>query len=521
MISTFLISIHTFLGTLVADTSYELIVGSYTAKGNSGIEVFDFNSNNANTSLTYTRQCSNASYLTLSSDGKKLFATSENASDKATISSFLLGRNNQFELSSTEKTVGAHPCFVLYREGLGTIYSANYTGGSISVFKTSSGNLLPISQHIKYSGSSINKKRQDASHAHQVVLSPDQNYLYVNDLGTDQIHKHKIYADGTLDEKSTSIKIDAGSGPRHLVFNSAGTTAYLLNELKSRVDVFKVSEEKFERVQKIDADKIKGDNASADIHISPDGKWLLTSNRITSNEITVFKIIADGTLEKIYHQPVAKTPRNFSFDPTGKYVLVASQDENKIQVFSFDAQTGMMTDLKKDIQVTMPVCIQFRKVEKEIDIEERIKTLGINLIKPSAPIANYVKYVQTGNLIFLSGHGPDKPGGGYVTGKLGTELVVEEGQAAARLTGISLLSTLKMAVGDLNRVKRIVKVLGMVNSSPDFTQQPLVMNGFSNLMVEVFGDKGRHARSAVGVNALPNNFAVEIEMIVELKDDQQ
>ena len=104
---------------------------------------------------------------------------------------------------------------------------------------------------------------------------------------------------------------------------------------------------------------------------------------------------------------------------------------------------------------------------------------------------------------------------------LGTELVVEEGQSAARLTGISLLSTLKMAVGDLNRVKRIVKVLGMVNSSPDFTQQPLVMNGFSNLMVEVFGDKGRHARSAVGVNALPNNFAVEIEMIVELKNEEQ
>jgi enamine deaminase RidA (YjgF/YER057c/UK114 family) len=226
----------------------------------------------------------------------------------------------------------------------------------------------------------------------------------------------------------------------------------------------------------------------------------------------------NGTLKKIYHQPVAKTPRNFSFDPTGKYVLVASQDENKIQVFSFDTQTGMMADTKNDIQVQAPVCIQFRKVEKEVDAEERIKTLGINLIKPSAPIANYVKYVQVGNLIFLSGHGPDKPGGGVVTGKLGSDLVVEDGQAAARLTGISLLSTLKVAIGDLNRVKRIVKVLGLVNSTPDFIQQPLVMNGFSNLMVEVFGDRGKHARSAVGVNSLPNNFAVEIEMIVELKD---
>jgi 6-phosphogluconolactonase (cycloisomerase 2 family) len=155
-----------------------------------------------------------------------------------------------------------------------------------------------------------------------------------------------------------------------MVFNQSGTMAYLLNELKSRIDVFKIMGDKFERTQSIDADKIKGDNASADIHISPDGKWLLTSNRITSNEITVFNILDNGTLKKIYHQPVAKTPRNFSFDPTGKYVLVASQDESKIQVFSFDTQSGMMTDTKKDIQVEMPVCIQFRKVEKEVDAEE-------------------------------------------------------------------------------------------------------------------------------------------------------
>ena len=521
MISIMLITLHTFFSTLVTDTSYELIVGSYTKNGNPGIEVFDFNTNSANSTKLYTRNSSNASYLAIPSNGKSLYAVSENGSDKATVSSFTLGTNNQFELTGAEKTIGAHPCFVLYREASATVYTANYTGGSVSVFKTDHGKILPLSQHIKYSGSSINKSRQSSSHAHQVVLSPDQNYLYVNDLGTDEIHRHKIYADGTLDEKSTTIKIEPGSGPRHMVFNQTGTMAYLLNELKSRIDVFKIIGDKFERTQSIDADKIKGDNASADIHISPDGKWLLTSNRITSNEITVFNVLDNGTLKKIYHQPVAKTPRNFSFDPTGKYVLVASQDESRIQVFSFDTQTGMMTDTKKDIQVEMPVCIQFRKAEKEVDAEERIKNFGINLIKPSAPIANYVKYVQVGNLIFLSGHGPDKLGGGYVIGKLGSDLVVEEGQAAARLTGISLLSTLKVAIGDLNRVKRIVKVLGLVNSTPDFIQQPLVMNGFSNLMVDVFGDRGRHARSAVGVNALPNNFAVEIEMIVELKNEQQ
>jgi enamine deaminase RidA (YjgF/YER057c/UK114 family) len=102
-------------------------------------------------------------------------------------------------------------------------------------------------------------------------------------------------------------------------------------------------------------------------------------------------------------------------------------------------------------------------------------------------------------------------------GHLGKDVTIEEGQLAARLTGISMISTLKAHIGDLNRVKRIVKVLGLVNSEPNFTQQPQVMNGFSNLMVEIFGERGKHARSALGVAALPNNISVEIEMIVELK----
>lgn len=165
----------------------------------------------------------------------------------------------------------------------------------------------------------------------------------------------------------------------------------------------------------------------------------------------------------------------------------------------------------------MPVCLVFVKPQPETDAEASIRSNNITLIPPTAPIANYVKYVQVGNTVYLSGHGPDKPEGGQVFGKLGKDLTIEQGQAAARLTGISLISTLRGYIGDLNRVKRIVKVVGLVNCTPDFAQQPQVMNGCSNLLVEVFGDRGRHARTSVGVNALPNNIAVEIEMIVELK----
>jgi len=146
-----------------------------------------------------------------------------------------------------------------------------------------------------------------------------------------------------------------------------------------------------------------------------------------------------------------------------------------------------------------------------------LKELGITLPTPSAPVANYVNAVRVGNLLFLAGKGPSKPEGGYVTGKVGVDLTVEQGYEAARLTGIAQLAVLKAELGDLKKVKRIVKVLGMVNCAPDFANQPEVINGYSDLMVQVFGDRGKHARSAVGMIALPRHIAVEVEMIVEVE----
>lgn len=155
---------------------------------------------------------------------------------------------------------------------------------------------------------------------------------------------------------------------------------------------------------------------------------------------------------------------------------------------------------------------------KAQDPLKNLAALGIELPPVTAPVANYVKFVRTGNLIYFSGTGPTKADGSMVKGKLGKDLTLEQGIAAARLTGVQLIAGLQYAIGDLNKVKRIVKVLGMVNCTPDFEDQPKVINGFSDLMVAVFGEKGKHARSAVGMNALPFNMAVEIEMIVEVED---
>ena len=151
--------------------------------------------------------------------------------------------------------------------------------------------------------------------------------------------------------------------------------------------------------------------------------------------------------------------------------------------------------------------------------EARLEEMGITLPEPPAPVANYVRSVRSGNLIFLAGHGPLQADGTYLTGKVGRDLSVEEGYEAARLTGLALLASLRAEIGDLDKVVRIVKVNGMVNAIEDFTEQPNVINGCSDLFVEIFGPAiGRHARTAVGMSSLPIGIAVEIEAVVEVED---
>ena len=149
--------------------------------------------------------------------------------------------------------------------------------------------------------------------------------------------------------------------------------------------------------------------------------------------------------------------------------------------------------------------------------EQRLKQLGIELAKPTSPIANYVNAVRTGNLLYLAGKGPGLPGKPLPTGKVGRDLTVEQAYVHARETGLSLIAVMKAELGDLDRVKRIVKVLGMVNASPEFGSQPEVINGCSDLFVEVLGEAGRHARSAVGMGSLPNQISVEIEGVISIK----
>lgn len=175
------------------------------------------------------------------------------------------------------------------------------------------------------------------------------------------------------------------------------------------------------------------------------------------------------------------------------------------------------TSLAAALLLLLTVSFQALAQTGRPDPEKKLTEMGITLPKINPGKGNLLRTVRVGNLVYLSGHGPDKPGGGQILGKVGDDLTVEQGKEAAKLCGIGLLASLKHEIDDLKKVKRVIKVLGMVNSTPTLTQQPQVINGFTDFMVEVFGESGKHARSAVGVASLPSGIAVEIEMIVEVE----
>ena len=178
--------------------------------------------------------------------------------------------------------------------------------------------------------------------------------------------------------------------------------------------------------------------------------------------------------------------------------------------------------IKKTFYLMLLIVVGCIPAKKDIDVnfdpETKLKKLGIELMIPSDPVANYVNTVKSGNLLFISGKGPLKKDGEYIKGKLGYDLSIDQGYDAARATAINLISTIKSAIGDLRNVKQIIRVNGMVNSASNFTDQPKVINGCSDLLVEVFGDRGKHTRVALGMNSLPMNIAVEIDIILEIKN---
>ncbi len=296
-----------------------------------------------------------------------MYAVSEFNNEQAAANAFAFDKEKgTFKLLNSQKTGGEDPCYIITNGK--NVITANYSGGSISVFPIAKdGSLLPASDIIKFEGSGADKERQEKSHLHCVRITPDGKYLFADNLGTDQIHKFIIHPEADAENKERFLKegspaaftVEAGSGPRHLTFAPNGNYAYLINELSGTVIAFEYKDGNLKEIQTIAADTV-GAKGSGDIHISPDGKFLYASNRLKADGIAIFRIDSEnGKLTKTGYQLTGIHPRNFIITPNGKYLLVACRDSNAIQVYERDADTGLLTDIQKDIKVDKPVCLKF------------------------------------------------------------------------------------------------------------------------------------------------------------------
>lgn len=356
----------------IAQKKVYMLVGTYTDKGKSeGIYVYKFNTKNADSKYISSIKTSNPSFLSVSPDNKKLYAVYENAdstNNGGSVSSFEFNKKKgTLSFLNLQHSGGNHPCYVACDNTGKWLFAGNYTSGNFSLFPLNeNGSIGMIKNNVQHFGKSINAERQQGPHVHGTFLTKDNKFLLVPDLGIDKVMIYRFNeTTGELTEaKEPYIQVQAGAGPRHIAFDPLQKHVYLTEELGGNVAAFSFDEEgKMKLLQTISAvpENFKGSAGSADIHVSPDGKYLYSSNRGESNTIAIFSIDpATGILTSIGHQStLGIMPRNFNFDPTGNFLLVANQESDNIVIFKIDHKTGLLTDTGKRIEIPSPVCIKW------------------------------------------------------------------------------------------------------------------------------------------------------------------
>ena len=340
-----------------------LLAGSYSTGETPGISVYDFNLQNADFELvSEVKNILNPSYLVVSPDKKMVYSVNETA--PGAVSSFRFDQSTgTLSFINSQPTEGADPCYINIDNKQNFILTANYTGGSVSVFPLSeSGKILPVSQNIDFN----EENNRRPSHMHTVVFSPDREYVFATDLGKDRITRFKVDLTNInkmfLKKDGAAITLERGSGPRHIDFHPTRNFAYCINELSGKVTVFQCSASELTPIQYIvsDTTTVSEKKGSADIHVSPDGKFLYASNRLQNDGIAIFSI--DRTTGKLTTAGYQKTeihPRNFTISPNGKYLLCANRTSNTIQIFDVDRQTGLLSNTGKEIQINQPVCLKW------------------------------------------------------------------------------------------------------------------------------------------------------------------
>lgn len=346
-------------------------IGSYGSTSDSTLYTCSFDSIRGElTVLQALSQAENASYLAVHPSGERLYAVSETDSTDGTtsggVASYAIdSETGKLSYLNRQLSQGAHPCYISTDKEGKSLFVANYTGGNSALLPIAGDGTLEKASAIVREEAALgsNVVRQDATHAHAIVPNGSKPFVYSTDLGTDMIHRYLVEAGENL-VFAGSTKVHAGAGPRHIVFHRSLSYAYLVNELDSTVIAFEVSDSNGEltAIQTISAlpADYTGPSDAADIHLSPSGRYLYSSNR-GHDSIAVFAVdSSNGQLTLIQHIPCGgESPRNFSFTPDGSHLLVAHQKSGSIVLFAVDQETGLLLFKGNLLNLPSPVCIRF------------------------------------------------------------------------------------------------------------------------------------------------------------------
>jgi 6-phosphogluconolactonase len=373
-----ILTLFLFLSFPGFSQQYFLFVGTYTqgspaSQGSNGIYVYRFNAATGDATPVSTIMTDNPSYLAIAPGGRFLYSVNEtHGTEPGGVSAFSFDKaTGKLTFIDKQASGGEDPCYISVDAGRKWALVANYSGGNFSALPIGAdGSLHPLTELIQHTGTGPVKDRQEKAHVHSTILTPDGRYLVVADLGMDQLSILRFDPAAAKTPLTNAadpiVKIQPGYGPRHTAFCPGKPYAYNINELSGMVDAFHYSNGKFTLLQAISSHPAgyTGAIGSADIHVSPDGKFLYASNRGDANSIAIFSIdAATGRLTWKGVVPTGgKTPRNFLIDPTGHWLLAANQNGSNVVIFKIDNQTGMLTSTGKQLSVPAPVCLKMTSV---------------------------------------------------------------------------------------------------------------------------------------------------------------
>ncbi len=353
-------------------STFDLLIGTYTKGKSKGIYVYRFYA--ATGKMAYLNEIDgvdNPSYLTVSGDNKHVYAVNENDKNGEVSAFGFDAKQGKLTFINKQPSGGDGPCYIAEDKSQKNVFIANYGSGSLGVLPVKSdGSLGAPSQVLQDEGHGADKDRQEGPHVHMAILSPDEKCLIYTDLGTDKlnIYRYKASHQQPLTPANPEfLKIKDGEGPRHLVFSNDKKHVYLITEMGSDVTTFDYNNGKLTKKQTITLlrDGFKGKTAGAAIHISPDGRFLYASNRLETNEISVFSINQEtGELALIQRETsYGVNPRDFAIDPLGNFLLVANQSSDSIFIYKIDKATGKIGRVGGNLEIGSPVCLKFTSAE--------------------------------------------------------------------------------------------------------------------------------------------------------------